>query len=659
MNGGSGIVIIRYRLIPVIINSDYKYLAFTHSGSSQSQYTVKFPEKTQCDILVVGGGGGGGKFGGGGGAGGVLFGANKELEGTVNIVVGNGGMGARNIHDSGTPGSNGGKSAIMIKGTEYKADGGGGGGSRASGWKGTRGVSGASGGGGSHSNYKGYPTDGGASTLSSFTYTGWDSYGNAGGMGRIEVSGGDPNHASGGGGGAGSRGRDYDNNLGGGDGGTGKDFSGYFGTAVGDKGWFAGGGGGNTYWGRGRRGHGNGGLGLLGGGGHGGFDKHDPENIGENAMTSTGGGGGGSKWDHGTHGDQDGGNGGSGVVIIRFRRNLTKFLNTIQTDYSFVASEENTNYTPYTNFTLTAALSSKIQVNKLTAFVFLETGFYRFMYDLQGYNLTRGVLKIIIYNNDANGLPRTKMILENDYKTTFVSTGGFYKIAFCYNLYNSSNAAIDYTFNLRAKYSFTAVSSESAWTNMTETSLNNYLYIDRMLYEDLLLRNSTNNNINVNKLFKRDANFKGYTTVTNPGHDVLTSVKREFLDTPTEDFFKKYAHSKDMVLYDKESKDIDKKYVYEEDNEIKYIRAVKNELSNIDYKTLFGVQQVAEIQTVPPPLATSFFVSLSGDLPAEYITYGGIENINNRTPANVKDATFDVVSNSTKTIYIEASSLTG
>jgi hypothetical protein len=478
-------------------------------------------------------------------------------------------------------------------------------------------------------------------------------------MGRIEVSGGDPNHASGGGGGAGSRGRDYDNNLGGGDGGTGKDFSGYFGTAVGDKGWFAGGGGGNTYWGRGRRGHGNGGLGLLGGGGHGGFDKHDPENIGENAMTSTGGGGGGSKWDHGTHEDQDGGNGGSGVVIIRFRRNLTKFLNTIQTDYSFVASEENTNYTPYTNFTLTAALSSKIQVNKLTAFVFLETGFYRFMYDLQGYNLTRGVLKIIIYNNDANGLPRTKMILENDYKTTFVSTGGFYKIAFCYNLYNSSNAAIDYTFNLRAKYSFTAVSSESAWTNMTETSLNNYLYIDRMLYEDLLLRNSTNNNINVNKLFKRDANFKGYTTVTNPGHDVLTSVKREFLDTPTEDFFKKYAHSKDMVLYDNESKDIDKKYVYEEDNEIKYIRAVKNELSNIDYKTLFGVQQVAEIQTVPPPLATSFFVSLSGDLPAEYITYGGIENINNRTPANVKDATFDVVSNSTKTIYIEASSLTG
>jgi hypothetical protein len=85
-----------YDMTPVVIDSDYKYLSFTHSGGTETQtsYTVNFPESTLCDILVVGGGGGGGKrHGGGGGAGTLLYHKNITLNGTYNIKVGKGGSG--------------------------------------------------------------------------------------------------------------------------------------------------------------------------------------------------------------------------------------------------------------------------------------------------------------------------------------------------------------------------------------------------------------------------------------------------------------------------------------------------------------------------------------------------------------------------------------
>jgi len=60
----------------------------------QSQYTVNFPENTECDILVVAGGGGGGRrAGGGGGAGALLYHKGQILNGIYDIKVGNGGSG--------------------------------------------------------------------------------------------------------------------------------------------------------------------------------------------------------------------------------------------------------------------------------------------------------------------------------------------------------------------------------------------------------------------------------------------------------------------------------------------------------------------------------------------------------------------------------------
>jgi hypothetical protein len=322
-------------ITPVVLNNDYKYVVFTNTGATQTSYTINFPTSRLCDILVVGGGGGGGYFGGGGGAGGLLFKSSITLaSGNYTIKVGKGGVGvgAGNVN-----GTNGQKSSITISGTEYIADGGGGGGTRNTNTIGVAGNSGGSGGGGATTS--GATTAvGGSSTKTTYTYAGWETFGFSGGNGRLGTSGANPNHASGGGGGAGSVGGNISLTTGGGNGGSGKDFISYFGNNVGHNGWFAGGGGGNSYTG-GLPGYANGGNGLFGGGGDGGRDG-GTELSAQEALPNTGGGGGGSKYDDGSAEDFDGGDGGSGIVIIRFER--TKLSVAAQWTYS--ALNANTYY---------------------------------------------------------------------------------------------------------------------------------------------------------------------------------------------------------------------------------------------------------------------------------------------------------------------------
>ena len=314
---GEPIVTVGGPITHAILNNDYKYVVFTNTGANQTSYTMNFPESKTCDILVVGGGGGGGHFGGGGGGGGVLFKSSITLaSGNYTVKVGKGGVGAPAL--SNTNGTNGQKSSITISGTEYIADGGGGGGTRNTNAIGVAGNSGGSGGGGSHSNQAPSPS-GGSSTKTTYTYAGWDTYGFSGGIGRGGLGDSSPDHASGGGGGAGSIGADFSSSTGGGNGGSGRDFISYFGATVGHNGWFAGGGGGNTYQGAGNEGYANGGNGLFGGGGNGGFDGGTEISAGE-ALPNTGGGGGGAKYDDGSAEDVDGGDGGSGIVIIRYLR---------------------------------------------------------------------------------------------------------------------------------------------------------------------------------------------------------------------------------------------------------------------------------------------------------------------------------------------------
>jgi hypothetical protein len=290
---------------------------------NQTVYTVNFPAETTCDILIVGGGGGGGRFGGGGGGGGVLFKNNITLNGTYTIKTGKGGTGASDFSSNG---SNGYASLIMIDSLEYIAKGGGGGGTRSNntGNPGRSGNSGGSGGGGSQSDTG--QTYGGLSVKN--TYTGWESYGNSGGSGKV---GGSP-WVSGGGGGAGSNGQDW-SNTNGGNGGTGKEFISYFGTNFGHNGYFAGGGGGNIYVSIGTQGYGNGGNELYGGGGDGAYDGN-PDISAVNGLPNTGGGGGGGKFNGGTIEDLNGGHGGSGIVIIRYKAQYNQVPYNAQWTYS-------------------------------------------------------------------------------------------------------------------------------------------------------------------------------------------------------------------------------------------------------------------------------------------------------------------------------------
>ena len=368
--GSPGIVIIRYLLgtipannlltnEPVVVAPTFTETTrtFAHSGGAETQttHTITVGRDTICDILVVGGGGGGGYFGGGGGGGAILFANNLLLNvGNYIIKVGKGGTGASNDTANGT---NGIDSSILINAIEYISKGGGGGGTRqsgASGYPGRNGNDGGSGGGGSHSSQNTLQALGGSSNKN--TYTGWLSYGNNGGKGRLGTGSSEPSHSSGGGGGAGSAGGDTSVSTGGGNGGSGLNLSSTFGSSVGHSGWFGGGGGGQTNAGAGNPGYGNGGNGLLGGGGNGGFDG-GTELAAQDGLPNTGGGGGGAKWDGGTAEDNNGGHGGSGIVIIKFKSTTPilegithKRLNFVYTpNYPFIQAD-NTNLKAWYKF---------------------------------------------------------------------------------------------------------------------------------------------------------------------------------------------------------------------------------------------------------------------------------------------------------------------
>jgi hypothetical protein len=261
---------------------DYRVHAFTTVGTSSLVVT----SGGDVDYLVVAGGGGGGaRQGGGGGAGGLLSGALNLAAGSYSITVGGGGNGGT----SGGRGSNGSNSTF---GSSLTAIGGGGGGGRNTD---NAGSSGGSGGGG-----------GGPAAASG---SGTAGQGNAGGASNPQLA-----NSGGGGGGAGVNGENAfstpDQTLNkAGDGGDGLDLTSTFGTGFGDSGWFAGGGGGAHF------GNTDNSVGGNGGGGDG-VASTDPAGsiAGNPGLANTGGGGGGS-----LAGTDAGGNGGSGIVLIRYR----------------------------------------------------------------------------------------------------------------------------------------------------------------------------------------------------------------------------------------------------------------------------------------------------------------------------------------------------
>jgi len=273
---------------------DYRVHSFTTVGTSTFEVTSGGGE---VDVLVVAGGGGGGGHssasfyndaGGGGGAGGILTGTQIVAASDFSVVVG---LGGTSNSTAGSRASNGQDSSIF----NLTAIGGGGG---ANGANGANGVSGGTGGsgGGAASGFNGGAT-GGSSTAGQ---------GNDGG----DVPNG--TQLSGGGGGAGSVGDDAT------PGSATNGGSGLISFITGTSVFYAGGGAGG--------GSNNiddsqtaGGSGGLGGGGEGGNNGVGGATGGATPGTPNTGGGGGGAGGFTSEVAYTGADGGSGIVIIRYR----------------------------------------------------------------------------------------------------------------------------------------------------------------------------------------------------------------------------------------------------------------------------------------------------------------------------------------------------
>ena len=261
----------------------YTTLVFTSSGA------LTIVDGGDVDVLVVAGAGSGGNsYGGGGGAGGLVYKTGHAVTtNTYDMVIGDGGAAQTSAASVGNVGVD---STWTINGgaVEFTAKGGGFGAQQND----AAGAGGSGGGSGHNVDNAGSSTQG-AQAGDSGTY----GFGYAGGEGTAA-----PNYNGGGGGGAGSVGGAGNGSSG--NGGTGKDLSAIFGTAVGDSGWFASGGGGSF------SNDGSDGVGTVsaGGGGRGALDGSSAGTAG--TANTGGGGGGGSGSGAGT------GAGGKGGVLV-------------------------------------------------------------------------------------------------------------------------------------------------------------------------------------------------------------------------------------------------------------------------------------------------------------------------------------------------------
>jgi hypothetical protein len=317
------------------IGATERFIQFPYSGTGTTKdYTFTTTENLICDILIVGGGGAGGTYiGGGGGAGGVLYIQNATVPaGTYNINVGKGGTGFSGSGSS-TTAQNGSSSKAF--GIEVFGGGFGGAGGWGTGGNGQTGSNGGSGGGGGSAPPPSGAGVGGSVIQPSFTSSviTVNTYNYYGGVGATSmVFNGNASGwvgANGGGGASGNAPANTDQaNAGAGADGVAINITGtsYF--------WGGGGGGGQYFGGKagnGGKGGGGGGNGSqitegVGIGGTGGITlgqdgdlEGDGTPIAGNGGAGTGGGGGGTGRTTGSP-NAISGSGGSGIVIIRYRK---------------------------------------------------------------------------------------------------------------------------------------------------------------------------------------------------------------------------------------------------------------------------------------------------------------------------------------------------
>ena len=417
-----------------------------------------------CDILLVGGGGAGGNAGGSGGGGDVLEFKNLVLNpGNYNILVGDGGNGKERPDScscgySGRPGNN---TSITIENNTITAAGGGGGGSHGyeHGWDGGRGWV-----------WSGYnpsatPT---AKYIHPQNKSELTSSGGGGG-GAQGANGGSGNSVSGNGG----KNDDNNGNSGGGGGGaappneggnganssiTGNSYNGNGGkgivSSITGKNVEYGGGGASARW--------NGEVNRNGVSSGGGGYQIWPTYY--NAIPMSGGGGVSTK------------RGGSGVVIIKVYKKEKEF-----------SLDELYKKVPPVNQLITIS-STKLQLNIITSFVFLQKGYYRFRADIGSEitekNFGHPNIKsawLGIYDESTKGsdgkYKYLKVFKYNDENKPsylipylYIDTNKFYKLIYFYVAHNISQLP----FNLWYTYSITEPTLDLKYSGSKDGSTQGY-----------------------------------------------------------------------------------------------------------------------------------------------------------------------------------------
>ncbi len=342
---------------PSIRTADVVVETFTYTtGTTQTNHTKTFSQDTICDILIIAGGGGGGNsLSGGGGAGGMVIVSGVSLSGLYTINVGKGGIKGFSVED----GESDGKNSEIFSGTDYNTStnkirviGGGGGGHMFDDSAFDNGNNGGCGGGGKTAVRTTTTISLGGNitpAVKSGIFSSGVSYGNAGGNGSLQQIA--NNEGSGGGGGCGigkvggtglyRASADTSVSLGG-KGGDGLYVGDLFGTNIGVSGWIGGGGGGGSFAGGLSFSSFQDNTGGQGGGGRGGRNYSGGVQPAVDGVNGTGGGGGGGSY------VQQGGNGGSGIVIIRYRSLATAptSVNMVKTlNFNYYSSLSPTIYT--------------------------------------------------------------------------------------------------------------------------------------------------------------------------------------------------------------------------------------------------------------------------------------------------------------------------
>ena len=301
---------------------------FTYTGTPATNlnttYTFTTTEPYLCDILIIGGGGAGGdSMGGGGGAGGVVYAINQLLPAsTYKVNVGRGGIGGSTAEEQGTVGidQDGTESSLMnsdgssyisltLGGVSQQLRGlGGGGGGVYYNPSFVNGRNGGSGGGCTESNNNGWVINTAGTATQPATYWNGSAYVVGGKAGRQNTTTAQ-DYGAGGGGGLGNQATDYRN------GNDGVTIS-----ITGTSQFYAAGGGSGQYGSQSSTSFGLGGS-FVGGNGriwNGSAYATAPRDVATSGTNSTGSGGGGGAYTQAPV--SVAGSGGSGVVIIRYRK---------------------------------------------------------------------------------------------------------------------------------------------------------------------------------------------------------------------------------------------------------------------------------------------------------------------------------------------------